>query len=123
MVHRQPIRKEKEQKLLEEVKMNKQKIQDLEKKLEKQERSYKIYICILNQESHEPSFMAEDVRRALDTEKVGTANLRHVLGQTHQERDSSTNRVPTPRSKQSPETSWKTPSMIRELFWPNHQNR
>lgn len=50
-MHRQPIRKEKEQKLLEEVKMNRQKTQEQEKKLEKQERSYKMFICILNKKA------------------------------------------------------------------------
>lgn len=86
-----------------------------------------MYICLLKQESHKLVFWVQDVKRALATEKVGIANLRHVLGQALQETERLFNKPCLLKQLQEvsrpPETSWKMPSTTRELLWPNHQNR
>ncbi|XP_061481121.1 transport and Golgi organization protein 1 homolog isoform X2 [Rhineura floridana] len=82
-------RQEKEQKLsaadekailaVEEVKVYKQRIQEMEEELQKTERSYKNQIASHEKKAHDNWLIARSAERALVEEKRENANLRHKL--------------------------------------------
>ncbi|NXP06699.1 TGO1 protein, partial [Thinocorus orbignyianus] len=87
-------RQEKEQKLsaadekavmaIEEVKVYKQKIQDMEEELLKTERSYKKQIAAHEKKAHDNWLIARSAERALAEEKREAANLRQKLIEVNQ---------------------------------------
>ncbi|XP_069708774.1 transport and Golgi organization protein 1 homolog isoform X2 [Phaenicophaeus curvirostris] len=87
-------RQEKEQKLpaadekallaMEEVKVYKQRIQDMEEELEKTERSYKNQIAAHEKKAHDNWIIARSAERALAEEKREAANLRQKLIEVNQ---------------------------------------
>ncbi|NXR52455.1 TGO1 protein, partial [Hippolais icterina] len=87
-------RQEKEQKLcaadekavlaIEEVKIYKQRIQDMEEELQKTERSYKNQIAVHEKKAHDNWLIARSAERALAEEKREAANLRHKLIEVNQ---------------------------------------
>ncbi|NXD30690.1 TGO1 protein, partial [Spelaeornis formosus] len=87
-------RQEKEQKLcaadekavlaIEEVKVYKQRIQDMEEELQKTERSYKNQIAAHEKKAHDNWLIARSAERALAEEKRGAANLRQKLIEVNQ---------------------------------------
>ncbi|XP_072187027.1 transport and Golgi organization protein 1 homolog isoform X1 [Excalfactoria chinensis] len=87
-------RQEKEQKLsaadekavlaIEEVKVYKQRIQDMEEELQKTERSYKNQIAAHEKKAHDNWLIARSAERALAEEKREAANLRQKLMEVNQ---------------------------------------
>ncbi|CAM9864032.1 unnamed protein product [Bubo scandiacus] len=87
-------RQEKEQKLsaadekavlaIEEVKVYKQRIQDMEEELQKTERSYKNQIAAHEKKAHDNWLIARSAERALAEEKREAANLRQKLIEVNQ---------------------------------------
>ncbi|XP_009865601.1 PREDICTED: melanoma inhibitory activity protein 3 [Apaloderma vittatum] len=87
-------RQEKEQKLsaadekavlaIEEVKVYKQRIQDMEEELQKTERSYKKQIAAHEKKAHDNWLIARSAERALAEEKREVANLRQKLIEVNQ---------------------------------------
>uniref|UniRef100_A0A8C5TYP9 Nuclear pore complex interacting protein N-terminal domain-containing protein n=1 Tax=Malurus cyaneus samueli TaxID=2593467 RepID=A0A8C5TYP9_9PASS len=87
-------RQEKEQKLsaadekavlaIEEVKVYKQRIQDMEEELQKTERSYKNQIAVHEKKAHDNWLIARSAERALAEEKREAANLRQKLIEVNQ---------------------------------------
>ncbi|XP_061847457.1 transport and Golgi organization protein 1 homolog isoform X2 [Colius striatus] len=87
-------RQEKEQKLsaadekavlaVEEVKVYKQRIQDMEEELQKTERSYKNQIAAHEKKAHDNWLIARSAERALAEEKREAANLRQKLIEVNQ---------------------------------------
>ncbi|NWI98314.1 TGO1 protein, partial [Crypturellus undulatus] len=87
-------RQEKEQKLsaadekavlaIEEVKVYKQRIQDMEEELQKTERSYKNQIAVHEKKAHDNWLIARAAERALAEEKREAANLRQKLIEVNQ---------------------------------------
>ncbi|XP_065595972.1 transport and Golgi organization protein 1 homolog isoform X2 [Cyrtonyx montezumae] len=87
-------RQEKEQKLsaadekavlaIEEVKVYKQRIQDIEEELQKTERSYKNQIAAHEKKAHDNWLIARSAERALAEEKREAANLRQKLIEVNQ---------------------------------------
>ncbi|XP_053918908.1 transport and Golgi organization protein 1 homolog isoform X2 [Cuculus canorus] len=87
-------RQEKEQKLpaadekallaMEEVKVYKQRIQDMEEELQKTERSYKNQIAAHEKKAHDNWLIARSAERALAEEKREAANLRQKLIEVNQ---------------------------------------
>ncbi|NXH14538.1 TGO1 protein, partial [Bucco capensis] len=87
-------RQEKEQKLsaadekamlaMEEVKVYKQRIQDMEEELQKTERSYKNQISAHEKKAHDNWLIARSAERALAEEKREAANLRQKLIEVNQ---------------------------------------
>ncbi|XP_071891632.1 transport and Golgi organization protein 1 homolog isoform X1 [Anas platyrhynchos] len=87
-------RQEKEQKLsaadekavlaTEEVKVYKQRIQDMEEELQKTERSYKNQIAAHEKKAHDNWLIARSAERALAEEKREAANLRQKLIEVNQ---------------------------------------